>query len=52
MENFAHVQAMTVLAVGIIFGMGAREPPSASAFWAAAFWKAPPASPNSPRCCR
>ena len=23
MENFAHVQAMTVLAVGIIFGMGA-----------------------------
>ena len=23
MENIAHVQAMTVLAVGIIFGMGA-----------------------------
>ena len=23
MENFAHVQAMTVLAVGIIFGLGA-----------------------------
>ena len=23
MENLAHVQAMTVLAVGIIFGMGA-----------------------------
>ena len=52
MENIAHVQAMTVLAVGIIFGMGAPAPPSASAFWAAAFWRAPRANRNSPRCCR
>jgi F0F1-type ATP synthase membrane subunit c/vacuolar-type H+-ATPase subunit K len=36
MENFAHVQAMTVLAVGIIFGLGALGT----------------AIPSSPRCCR
>jgi len=39
--ELAHVQGMTVLAVGIIFGMGALGSS-----------RAPPASRNWRRCCR
>ncbi len=46
MENIAHIEALTALAVGIIFGLVPSARQSASASSAAASWKAWRASPN------
>ena len=52
MDNIAHVQAMTVLAVGIIFGFGAAGTAIGFGILAAAFSRVPRASRSSPECCR
>jgi len=51
MENIAHIQAMTVLAVGIIFGMGALGTAIGFASWAGASSRARRGSRSCCRCC-
>ncbi len=46
------VYGLTAVAVGLILGMGAWVPLSASACWAASSWKAPHVSRKWFRCCR
>ena len=52
MENIAHIQAMTVLAVGIIFGMGALGTAIGFGILGGRFLEGAARQPELPRCCR